>query len=393
MERYKKMNIKEIKKKNGSIVYRANIYLGTDQMTGKRVRTNITAATKKGVKIKARDAVNEFIANGCTIKQKVQINTYDELVKIWWDSYKNTVKPNTRQSMKGIVKLHLLTVFGDYKLNRINTPLIQTQVNKWANFANKGVEGAFANYHLLHNLNSRILQYGVAMQVIQSNPARDVLVPRKQPKQKEKLKYLDNVQLKIFLAYLDTLDQSEYQTLFDVTLYKTLLATGCRISELLALEWSDIDFENSLIKINKTLNRYQETNTPKSKTSVRDIDIDRATLLMLKQYKNRQQIEAWQLGKTETVVFSVFVTKYAYACNLRKRLNKHFDNAGVTNVSFHGFRHTHASMMMNAGLPYKELQHRLGHSTLAMTMDTYSHLSNENAKKAVSFFETAISNL
>lgn len=393
MERYKNMNIKEIKKKNGSIVYRANIYLGTDQMTGKRVRTNITAATKKGVKIKARDAVNEFIANGCTIKQKVQINTYDELVKIWWDSYKNTVKPNTRQSMKGIVKLHLLTVFGDYKLNRINTPLIQTQVNKWANLANRGVEGAFANYNLLHNLNSRILQYGVAMQVIQSNPARDVLVPRKQAKQKEKLKYLDNVQLKIFLAYLDTLDQSEYQTLFDVTLYKTLLATGCRISELLALEWSDIDFENSLIKINKTLNRYQETNTPKSKTSVRDIDIDKATLLMLKQYKNRQQIEAWQLGKTETVVFSVFVTKYAYACNLRKRLNKHFENAGVTNVSFHGFRHTHASMMMNAGLPYKELQHRLGHSTLAMTMDTYSHLSNENAKKAVSFFETAISNL
>lgn len=393
MERYKNMNIKEIKKKNGSIVYRANIYLGTDQMTGKRVRTNVTAPTKKGVKIKARDAINNFIANGNTVKQKVQIKTYEELVKIWWDSYKNTVKPNTRQSMKGIVKLHLLSVFGDYKLNRINTPLIQTQVNKWANLANKGVKGAFANYHLLHNLNSRILQYGVAMQVIPANPARDVLVPRKIAKEKEKLKYLNNDQLKTFLAYLDTLDQSEYQNLFDVTLYKTLLATGCRISEVLALEWSDIDFENSQIKINKTLNRFQETNTPKSKSSIRNIDIDRATLLMLKQYKNRQQIEAWQLGKTETVVFSVFVTKYAYACNLRKRLNKHFDNSGVTNVSFHGFRHTHASMMMNAGLPYKELQHRLGHSTLAMTMDTYSHLSNENAKKAVSLFETAINNL
>lgn len=393
MERYKNMNIKEIKKKNGSIVYRANVYLGTDQMTGKRVRTNVTAPTKKGVKIKARDAINNFIANGNTVKQKVQIKTYEELVKIWWDSYKNTVKPNTRQSMKGIVKLHLLSVFGDYKLNRINTPLIQTQVNKWANLANKGVEGAFANYHLLHNLNSRILQYGVAMQVIPSNPARDVLVPRKIAKEKEKLKYLNNDQLKTFLAYLDTLDQSEYQNLFDVTLYKTLLATGCRISEVLALEWSDIDFENSQIKINKTLNRFQETNTPKSKSSIRNIDIDRATLLMLKQYKNSQQIEAWQLGKTETVVFSVFVTKYAYACNLRKRLNKHFNNAGVTNVSFHGFRHTHASMMMNAGLPYKELQHRLGHSTLAMTMDTYSHLSNENAKKAVSLFETAINNL
>ncbi|CAM4156776.1 tyrosine-type recombinase/integrase [Streptococcus penaeicida] len=387
------MNIKEIKKKNGTIVYRANIYLGTDQITGKRVRTNVTASTKKGVKIKARDAVNEFISNGCTVKQKVQIKTYEELFNIWWDSYKNTVKPNTRQTMKGIVKRHILTVFGAYKLNRINTPLIQTQVNKWANMANKGVDGAFANYHLLQNLNNRILQYGVAMQVIPSNPARDVLVPRRRQKEKDKLKYLDNEQLKIFLAYLDRLDQSEYQTLFDVTLYKTLLATGCRISELLALEWSDIDFENSIIKINKTLNRYQETNSPKSKSSVRNIDIDKATLLMLKQYKNRQQIEAWQLGKTETVVFSVFITKYAYATSLRKRLDKHFENAGVSNVSFHGFRHTHASMMMNAGLPYKELQHRLGHSTLAMTMDTYSHLSNENAKKAVSFFETAIGNL
>ena len=54
---------------------------------------------------------------------------------------------------------------------------------------------------------------------------------------------------------------------------------------------------------------------------------------------------------------------------------------------------THASLLLNSGIPYKELQHRLGHSTLAMTMDTYSHLSKEKAKKAVSIFEAAISNL
>lgn len=72
---------------------------------------------------------------------------------------------------------------------------------------------------------------------------------------------------------------------------------------------------------------------------------------------------------------------------------KHFKNAGTPNIGFHGFRHTHASMMMNAGIGYKELQHRLGHANLSMTMDTYSHLSKENAKKAVSFYETAINNL
>lgn len=64
----------------------------------------------------------------------------------------------------------------------------------------------------------------------------DVIVPRKQQKEKAGVKYLDNKALKQFLDYLDTLDQSNYENLFDIVLYKTLLATGCRIGEALALE-------------------------------------------------------------------------------------------------------------------------------------------------------------
>ena len=302
----KTMNITEYKKKNGTIVYRASVYLGVDKLTGKKARTTVTANTKKGIKIKAREAVNAFASNGYTVKDKPIITTYKELVKVWWDSYKNTVKPNTRQSMDGLVRVHLLPVFGDYKLDKLTTPILQQQVNKWADKANKGEKGAFANYSLLHNMNKRILKYGVAIQVIQYNPANDVIVPRKQQKEKSTVKYLDNKELKQFLDYLDSLDQSNYENLFDVVLYKTLLSTGCRISEALALEWSDIDLENGVISINKTLNRYQEINSPKSNAGYRDIPIDRTTLLLLKQYKNRQQIQSWKLGRTETVVFSVF---------------------------------------------------------------------------------------
>lgn len=114
---------------------------------------------------------------------------------------------------------------------------------------------------------------------------------------------------------------------------------------------------------------------------------------MLKQYKNRQQVQSWQLGRTETVVFSVFTEKYAYACNLRQRLNKHFKAAGVTNVSFHGFRHTHTTMMLYAQASPKDVQYRLGHSNLMMTENVYWHTNQENAKKAVSNYETAINNL
>ncbi|HEP4334186.1 TPA: site-specific integrase [Streptococcus pyogenes] len=387
------MNIKEYKKKNGTIIYRTSVYLGVDQVTGKKARTTITASTKKGVKIKARDALNNFAMNGYTVKEKPTVTTYKELTALWWESYKNTIKPNSRQSIEGIVRLHILPAFGDCKLSKLTTPVIQQQVNKWANNANKGIKGAYANYSFLNNINRRILQYGVTMQVIEHNPARDVIIPRKQNNKEHKVKFFSNQELKQFLNYLDDLDLSSYENFFDYVLYKTLLATGCRIGEVLALEWSDIDLKKGTIKVSKTLNRYQETNTPKSKAGLRDIEIDRATVLLLKQYKNRQQVLSWDLGRSETIVFTPFTTKYAYACLLRKRLQKHFKAAGVPDISFHGFRHTHATIMLYAGIEAKDLQYRLGHSNISMTLNTYVHATKEGAKKAVSIFETAISNL
>lgn len=387
------MNITEYKKKNGTTVYRSSVYLGVDKLTGKKARTTVTANTKKGVKIKAREAVNAFAANGYSVKEKPTITTYRELVALWWESYKNTIKPNSQQSMEGIVRLHILPVFGDYKLDKLTTPIIQQQVNKWADKANKGEKGAYANYSFLNNINRRILQYGVTMQVIQHNPARDVIIPRKQQNKEHKVKFFSNQELKRFLDYLEDLDQSSYENFFDYVLYKTLLASGCRIGEALALEWSDIDLKKGTISISKTLNRYQETNTPKSKAGLREIDIDKATVSLLKQYKKRQQVQSWQLGRSEGIVFTPFTTKYAYACLLRKRLQSHFKAAGVPDISFHGFRHTHATIMLYAGIEAKDLQYRLGHSNISMTLNTYVHATREGAKKAVSIFEAAISNL
>ena len=387
------MNITEYKKKNGATVYRASVYLGVDKLTGKKARTTVTANTKKGVKIKAREAVNAFVANGCSVKEKPTITTYSELVSLWWESYKNTIKPNSQQTMEGIVRIHILPVFGDYKLDKLTTPIIQQQVNKWADKANKGEKGAYANYSFLNNINRRILQYGVTMQAIKHNPARDVIIPRKQQNKEHKVKFFSNQELKQFLGYLDNLDLSSYENFFDYVLYKTLLASGCRIGEALALEWSDIDLKKGIISISKTLNRYQETNTPKSKAGLREVDIDTATVSLLKEYKKRQQIQAWQLGRSVKIVFTPFTTKYAYACLLRKRLQGHFKVAGVPDVSFHGFRHTHATIMLYAGIEAKDLQYRLGHSNISMTLNTYVHATKEGAKKAVSIFETAISNL
>ena len=385
------MNITEVIKKDGSKVYRASVYLGVDQVTGKKVKTKVTGRTQKEVKQKATQEKIAFQKAGATRQKASTITSYQELANLWLESYKNTVKPNTQGNVRKLIDNHILPNFGAYKLDKLTTPLIQSIINKLADKTNRGEKGAFLHYDKIHALNKRILQYGVTMQAIPSNPARDVVLPRNTQKAKrQKVKHFDNQELKKFLAYLDNLDSDRYRYYYETTLYKFLLATGCRINEALALSWSDIDLDNAVVHVTKTLNRDLEINSPKSKASYRDIDIDQATVSMLKQYKLRQTKEAWKIGQRENVVFSDFIHEYTSIVKLKKRLLTHFKRADVPNIGFHGFRHTHASLLLNSGIPYKELQHRLGHSQISMTMDTYSHLSKENAKKAVSFYETAL---
>ena len=249
------MQIKQITKKDGSIVYRANVYLGVDKVTGKDVKTSITGRTKKEVKQKTKEAEIAFLQNGSTRFQASNITTYKELASLWWESYKHTVKPNTQLNVRRLLDNHILPLFGSYKLDKLTTPLIQNVVNKLADKTNKGEEGAFLYYDSLHALNKRILQYGVVMQAIPFNPAREVILPRNTQKAKrEKIKHFDNQELKKFLYYLDSLNLNKFRYYYENTLYKFLLATGCRINEALALSWSDIDLDNAVVHITKTLN-------------------------------------------------------------------------------------------------------------------------------------------
>ena len=385
------MNITEYKKKDGTIVYRTSLYLGIDSITGKKIKTTISARTKKEIKNKALQAKVEFEKNGATRTAFTQFETYSELLDSWWETYAPTIKTNSQIAIKSQIENYLRPAFGSYKLDKLTPAIIQQQVNRWARDYNQN-DGGFKRYGQLHSYNKRILQYGVSLQALKSNPAKNVLVPKVKT-DKAKIKHFTDSELKQFFEYLDSLDQKRFKNLFCVTLYKFLLATGCRINEALALEWSDIDFDNAIVHVTKTLNRTQEVNSPKSKSSYRDIDIDPKTVTMLKQYKRRQTQEAWKIGQTEKIVFSDFINGYAKNGSLFTRLKTHFKRAKVPNIGFHGFRHTHASLLLNAGIPYKELQHSLGHAKLSMTMDTYSHLSNESAKKAISFYETALGSL
>lgn len=385
------MKITEYTKKDGSTVYRSSVYLGIDTVTGKKVKTTISGRTKRELKAKALQAQIDFEKGGSTVYKAVEIKTYAELVENWLETYCHTVKKATLTIIKSRLNNYLLPAFGNYKLDKLTPPVIQKQVNQWAKDYNQLGKG-YQEYPQLNSLNKRILKYAVSLQVISFNPARDIIVPRRKPKEGQKFKYLDDDHLKKFLAYLEQLPNT-YKNFYDTVLYKTLLATGLRIRECLALKWSDIDLQNGTLDVNKTLNCEKEITTPKTKSSIRVIDLDTKTVLMLRLYKNRQAQVSREIGLTYEKVFPNYFDEYRDARTLRHRLEKHLKLSDCPRLTFHAFRHTHASILLNAGLPYKEIQTRLGHSQISITMDTYSHLSKDNKKNATSFYEKAIEKL
>lgn len=381
------MKIIEYKKKDGTIMYRSQVYLGVDQVTGKKARTSVSGRTKKELKNNIKLAKYEFQANGETLSKKVQVKTFKDLTDMWLVNYKLTLKPQSYNGTVSMLNKHILPYFGKMKLNKITSSDVQTFIN---NLSKKTI-----NYVNARSIISRILQHGVLLQLIQHNPARDIVLPRKQKKDSDKVKFIEKDDLKKFLDYIEKDKLRNYKTNFNYVLYKLLLATGLRIGEACALEWSDIDLINGTINIDKTYSKsIRRLSTTKSKSGTRLISIDQATVNMLKLYQVRQRQFFHEVGgKAPKVVFATPTRKYFHTFVRQNALDRACIEAGIPRFTFHAFRHTHASLLLNAGISYKELQYRLGHSNIAMTLDVYSHLSKDKEKEAVSYFEKAINSI
>lgn len=387
MERFIIMKITEHKKKNGTIVYRASIYLGIDQMTGKRVKTSITGRTRKEVNQKAKHAQLDFLSNGSTIKRKVVIKTFKELSHLWLETYKLTVKPQTYDATVTRLNRHIMPTLGNIKVDKITASDIQMLINRLSKY--------YVNYTAVRSVIRKVLQQGVLLGLIDYNSARDIILPRKQPNAKKKVKFIDPSDLKSFLEHLETSQHKRYNLYFDAVLYQLLLSTGLRIGEACALEWGDIDLENGTIAINKTYNKNLKfLSTAKTQSGNRVISVDKKTLRSLKLYQMRQRQLFNEVGaRVSEVVFATPTRKYFNASVRQSVLDTRCKEAGIERFTFHAFRHTHASLLLNAGISYKELQYRLGHANISMTLDTYGHLSKDKEKEAVLYYEKAMNNL
>lgn len=367
----------QYKKKDGKSYWMFDAYLGKDPLTGKDRRTTKRGfKTQKEAKLGLARLELEISKNG--LKQNSNL-TVDELTKMWLDTYETTVKKSSFSRTKIIVDKHLMPKFGKLNVQKVTTAYCQEVVNEWSK------EMKYQRYKLFVNYLKKIFMLGVNMSVIHNNPVLNVIVP----KQKEsgdiekKVKYYTKTELEIFLDVILE-EENEFFRLRDYTLFRLLAFSGCRIGEILALDWSDLDFKTNEISITKTVTKgekYYISESPKNSASRRKIILDDKTIVQLKRWKLMQS--KWLLTNgfnKSNFIFTNDKNNFTINAAVTERYIIYRDRAYLHNIGLHGFRHTHASLLFESGASMKEVQERLGHANIKTTMDIYTHVTD--SKKA-----------
>lgn len=413
--RHNNKRVTKVTKKNGDVSYSIKgVYIGTDVKTGKRITKTITAKTLKSLDRKIIETKIQFEKSGSTIKETISIDNFENLAEVWFSNFKTWVSSqNTINRVRGYLDTYIIPQFGDYKPDQIEPADVQLWVNKLARRAKKSVEsgvkrakkGSAKDFGAIAHKVSDIFDFGITNCGLSNNPAKAIKIPPKPKANKQRVMVLHDDDLKQWLSYLETLPNTRANRRFKV-ICNALLASALRINELLALEITDLDFETNEIIVNKTL-MWKSANpklgikgqmickpTPKTDAGNRKVAVPSSIIEELKNFHEEMEnyFKKHNLPSS-TLIFPTIYGNYMCDRNERATLKKRLSALGLPDYGFHLFRHTHASMMLNSGTNWKELQHRMGHKSITTTMDTYAELAPKKKFEAVEIFQNKMDEL
>lgn len=228
-----------------------------------------------------------------------------------------------------------------------------------------------------HQLKGAILD-AVDEGLISRDPTRKVIIKGRQPRQK-KIKYLNQFELHAMLSDLDLGPKPSWDWLILL-----VAKTGLRFSEALGLTPDDFDFVHQTLSVNKTWD-YKNGGgfvPTKNASSVRKVQLDWQLIMQLSALLK-------DLPRNEPI----FARGKVYNSTANAALTRHCENAGVPVISVHGLRHTHASLLLFAGVSVASVSKRLGHASMNTTQETYLHVIRELENKDVDIVMRALSTL
>jgi len=308
----------------------------------------------------------------------------------WFESYVKThTSPRTHETYWTAISRHLIPGLGALPLAQLQPQDIQAHyahVLTDGRVSGKGglsAKTVLLQHRILHQALAHAVRLGVAIR----NPAEVVEPPR--PK-RPKLNYLNTDQANEFL---EVAGGSEFYVLFAL-----LLFTGMRRGEAMALRWGGVDLLGAEISISETAFKLSNGTViikePKTPHSRRAVDMPPSLAVLLRHYRADQEaFRAW-LGGTLTAEDFLFANPDGTPLNpnlVTTRFRALIKRAGLPHVRLHDLRHTHATLMLKAGVHPKIVSERLGHASVSITLDTYSHVLPGLQKAAAERFDQVLS--
>ena len=353
---------------------------GHDPETGKAIYKNVLGKTQAEVKDKLKKAIEETAGLDVIKAEKY---TLGQWMDIWFENYaKIKVRPSSHQTYRGYIDNHIKPHIGKIPLSKLSSLELQKFYKKLlGNGRVKRLESQKQPKGLsaktVRNINqviSSALDLAKEQKLIATNPTDSCALPKVEHKEMQTIPAED---LAKFLR------EARASGVYEM--YYIELATGLRRGELLGLKWSDIDFANRVIRVQRQVARIngEIVEAPlKTKNSYRNISISEDTAEVLKAQREKVDSE---------YVFPSPNGGPISPDSVNHMLQRVLERAGLPKVRFHDLRHTFATIALQNGVDIKTISGMLGHYSAGFTLDTYAHVTTAAQKEAANTLGNVLS--
>ena len=373
-------------RRRGKGTYELTVDLGKDS-NGRRQRKFVNVkGTRKEADKKLRELAAAVDSGTALDLSKVNVS---EFLERWMADYVATnTAPSTQDGYHFIVRCHLIPHLGNIPLKKLQPAHLQEYYAKALSTGRRDGKGGLSartvKHH--HRVLSEALSHAVKWGVLSRNVAQMTDPPRPSRKEINILSPVDIDRL------VDAFEGTDYYALVYTALY-----TGMRRGELLGLRWCDVDLPLATISVTQSLQRLYggefSVREPKSAHSRRLIPMPPSLAVLLRRHNEHEEQRKELLGMTASptdLVFSRYDGHPLDPSTVSHNFGDIVTKSGIKNVRFHDLRHAHASLMLRTGASPKVISERLGHSSIAITMDIYSHVMPGLQEEAAIRFEEAL---